>query len=86
MTTLIIFSIKIRHFQAQHNHSVYMLALFNVCELLFLGQAISFGIYHEAYFSYDKIETDAKKRHTPYNIPLLKNPYFLSDLHETWSK
>ena len=29
------------------------------------------------------IETDAKKRHTPYNIPLLKNPYFLSDLHET---
>ena len=33
-----------------------------------------------------KIETDAKKWHTPYNIPLLKNPYFLSDLHETWSK
>ena len=27
-----------------------------------------------------------KKQHTPYNIPLLKNSYFLSNLHETWSK
>ena len=47
------------------------------------------GVFNLVHLPWDidqNLETDAKKRHTPYNIPLLKNPYLLSDLHETWSK
>ena len=31
------------------------------------------------------LETDQKKLEKPYNMPLIKNLYFLTDLHETWS-